>query len=374
MARWLPRAARFGFVALLLLACRPAAAPAAPSAAAPAPASSAPVASAPAPAAASAPAEPVTIRAAMIPSLASAPFLAGSDLGILEANGIQLDITPFTDTAAIMTQLAAGRLDIGHVTVGSATLNAFSRGVDITIAAAGSLAGSPIMIRKDLVDDGTFRSLADLRGRRISINTRGVIHEYVLYKVLQSGGLSMDDVEIPLLPWPDQVTALGNQAIEAGIVVEPIASQAVARGVAALYEPPDAAARGEPWFEPGLQGGMIMVNRQWAEANPTLATAVVKSYLQAARRLQGRRIYDDDTALAAVERWAKVTPEAVRRSIPTYWALNGQLHVESLMNAQRYFMESGGANYREPLTIQALHDDRYLEAALREIGIVPDGP
>jgi hypothetical protein len=97
--------------------------------------------------------------------------------------------------------------------------------------------------------------------------------------------------------------------------------------------------------------------------------------LAAARRLQGRRIYDDEAALAAVERWTKVTPEAVRRSIPTYWALNGQLHAESMMNAQRYFfMESGGANYREPLTIQALHDDRYLEAALREIGVVAEGP
>ena len=143
--------------------------------------------------------------------------------------------------------------------VGSATLNAFSRGVDITIAAAGSLSGSPIMIRKDLVDDGTFRSLADLRGRRVSINTRGVIHEYVLYKVLQSVGSTMDDVEIPLLPWPDQVTALGNKAIRGrhrGL--EPLGSQAVARGVAALYEPAYAAARGEPWFEPGaLQGAMI---------------------------------------------------------------------------------------------------------------------
>jgi hypothetical protein len=29
---------------------------------------------------------------------------------------------------------------------------------------------------------------------------------------------------------------------------------------------------------------------------------------------------------------------------------------------------------REPLTIQTLYDDRYLEAALREIGIVADGP
>jgi len=308
----------------------------------------------------------------MIPSLAGAPLLAGADLGIFERNGIQLEITPFTDTAAAMTQVVAGHLDVGHITIGSASLNAFSRGVDLTILNSGALASSPMMVRKDLVDDGSFRSVADLRGRRISINTKGVIHEYVLYKILESGGLTFDDVEIPLLPWPDQVTALGNKAIDAGIVVEPIGSQAVARGVAILYQPPDAAARGEPWFAPGLQGAYVMANRRWAEANPTAAIAVVKSYVQAARRIQGPRIFEDDAALAAIERWTKVTPEAVRRSTPSYFALNGQVHVETLMDAQRYFIQSGSTTYREPLTIEQLHDDRYVQAALAEIGVVPD--
>lgn len=61
-----------------------------------------------APSAAAAPASPpelTTVRVGMIPSLAGAPLLAGADLGIFERNGIELEITPFTDTAAAMTQV-----------------------------------------------------------------------------------------------------------------------------------------------------------------------------------------------------------------------------------------------------------------------------
>jgi ABC-type nitrate/sulfonate/bicarbonate transport system substrate-binding protein len=117
-----------------------------------------------------------------------------------------------------------------------------------------------------------------------------------------------------------------------------------------------------------------MANQRWAEANPAAATAMAKSYVETARRIQGRRIFDDEAALAAIERWTKVTPEAVRRSTPSYFAPNGQVHVETLMDNQRYFLESGSATYREPLPIERLHDDRYIKAALAEIGVVADAP
>jgi NitT/TauT family transport system substrate-binding protein len=370
------RAMLVGIVALVLLACAPATAPASPAGPQPGPAGAAPAVAAPTavPAAPATPPALATVRVGMIPSLAGAPLLVGGDLGLFERNGVQLEITPFTDTAAAMTQVVAGHLDAGHITIGAASLNAFSRGADLTILNAGALGSSPLLIRKDLVDDGSFRSLADLRGRRVSINTKGVLHEYVLYKVLQAGALTFDDVEIPLLPWPDQIIALGNKAIEAGIVVEPLGSQAVERGVAIIYKPPDAATRGEPWFAPGLQGAYMMANRRWAEANPAAATALAKSYVETARRIQGQRIFDDDAALAAIERWTKVTPEAVRRSTPSYFAPNGQVHVETLMDNQRYFIETGSTTYREPLPIERLHDDRYIKAALAEIGVISEIP
>ena len=116
MGRSLSRAARFGLVMLVLAACAPAGAPASPSATGPAPAVSAPATAAPTAAAAAptSPPELVTVRVGMIPSLAGAPLLAGADLGIFERNGVQLEITPFPDTAAARITSTATAAPITH--------------------------------------------------------------------------------------------------------------------------------------------------------------------------------------------------------------------------------------------------------------------
>src|SRR5438067_7791173 len=115
MGRSLSRAWLLGLVALALVGCAPGAAPGSGAGAKPGPAGAAPAAvptaavAAPAAAPAALP-ELVTVRVGMIPSLAGAPLLVGGDLGLFERNGVQLEITPFTDTAAAMTQVVGGHL------------------------------------------------------------------------------------------------------------------------------------------------------------------------------------------------------------------------------------------------------------------------
>ena len=227
-------------------------------------------------------------------------------------------------------------------------------------------------MRKDLWDSGAIRSARDLKGTRFALNGRGVIIEYSMYKILQKGGLTPEDVEVPILPWPDQITALGNKAIDVSLVGDPLAALAVSRGVGVILEEREPGQSGEPWYAPGLQGGYFMMNRQWAEANPALATAAVKSMLQTARRIQGPRIYEDAEALASIEKWVDVKPDVVRAGAPPLWAVNGRVNVDMLMDGQRYFIESGGTDYRDPLPIERLYTDRYLNEALREIGTVPE--
>ena len=255
--------------------------------------------------------------------------------------------------------------------MGSAVFNAFNRGIDLVVAGASSIALTHLVIRKDLWDSGAIRSTRDLKGTRFALNGKGVIIEYSMYKILEKGGLTSDDVDVPILPWPDQITALGNRAIDVGLMGDPLAALAVSRGVGVVLEEREAG-QSEPWFAPGLQGGMIMMNRQWAEANPALAAAVVKANLQTGRRLQGTRLYDDAEALASIEKWVSVTPDVVKSGAPPLWAPNGRVHTETLMDAQRFFIESGGTDYREPLPLERMYTDRYLNAALAEIGTVPE--
>jgi ABC-type nitrate/sulfonate/bicarbonate transport system substrate-binding protein len=361
---------------LLSLACQPQSAatpgspaPAARNAGAPAPAPAAPAA-APAPASA-APPEPVAVQGGMLASILSAPMFAGADLGIYRQNGVDLSIEAFTATSDVMTLVASGRLQFGQVTMGAAALNAFNRGLDLVTTAAGSVGILHVLVRKDLWDSGAIRSPRDLRGARFALNGRGTVIEYSMAKLLEKGGLTNNDVDVPILAWPDQIPALGNGAIDVGFVGEPLGALAVSRGVAVIMEEKEPG-QGDPWYAPGLMGGLIMMNRQWAEANPAAARGVVKSYLQTARRIQGTKIYDDPETLVSVEKWVNVKPEVVKTGTPPLWFVNGRVDVDMLMDIQRYFIESGGADYRDPLPIDRLYNDRYLSAVLQEIGTVPE--
>jgi ABC-type nitrate/sulfonate/bicarbonate transport system substrate-binding protein len=360
-------------VGLVLSACGPGAAPAPPAPAsraaeAPPPAAAAPAAAAPA---SQPPAEPVEIRGGMLASILSAPMFVGADLGIYRQNGLDLSIESFTATSDIMTLVASGRLQFGQVTMGAAALNAYNRGLDLITTAAGPIGLLHVLIRKDLWDSGAIRSPRDLKGTRFALNGRGVIIEYSMAKVLEKGGLTPSDVEVAILPWPDQIPALGNGAIDVGFVGEPLGALAVNRGVAVIMEEKEPG-QADPWYAPGLQGGLIMMNRQWAEANPAIAMAIIKSYLQTARRIQGAKIYDEPEALASVEKWVNVKPDVVKTGTPPLWVVNGHVDGDRLMDVQRYFIESGATDYRDPMPLDRLYTDRYLNAVLQEIGTVPE--
>ena len=175
---------------------------------------------------------------------------------------------------------------------------------------------------------------------------------------------------MPILPWPDQITALGNEAIDVGLVGEPLGALAVNRGVAVIMEEKETG-QADPWYAPGLQGGLIMMNSQWAEANPAVATAVTVLPADGAAH-PSTRIYDEPEALASIEKWVNVKPEVVESGAPPLWVINGRVDGDMLMDVQRYFIESGGTDYRDPLPLDRLYTDRYLNAALQEIGTVPD--
>jgi NitT/TauT family transport system substrate-binding protein len=336
-------------------------------------------AAAPAPAAASAPAAAPPVAAThpvsggLLPSVAGAPILAGVDLGIYQRNGLDVSLQTFTSTPQIMTAVAAGQLDFGQVTMGAAAFNAYNRGVDIVIVAAGSIGTVPVIVRKDLWDSGAVRSVQDLKDRTVAINGTGNILEYALHKLLPHGGLTPSDVRVVFLPFPDMVTALGNKAIDAAMMLEPTGSQAVAQGVGVILEEKVGPNPNDnPWYAPGLQAGMLLANKAWAAENPDAVAALIKSYLEVARRIQGTKVNDDPEVLASIEHWTKVTPEIIKRSTPTYWAPNGRVDTATLQDEQRYYIEAGSTDYQTPVPIDAVYDERYLNAALAQIGAVPE--
>ena len=87
-------------------------------------------------------------------------------------------MTGFASAAKMIVPLGTGELDVGGGTVSAGLYNAVERGIRIRIVAdKGSVRDgyefSTLLVRKDLVDSGQFKTLADLKGMTIATASQG---------------------------------------------------------------------------------------------------------------------------------------------------------------------------------------------------------
>jgi NitT/TauT family transport system substrate-binding protein len=271
-------------LAVLLIAiawaggCAPAALPAppTPSPAAPSRSTAPPVAPAPT----AAPRSPDSVRVSYTSGLAGALQVAIAR-GYFAEQGIDLRREEFGSTAEAMAPLTTGELDAGSTTPNASLFNALARGVRLRLALAGTYIEPgtnylPLMVR--LGPDGApvARDVAELRGKRIAQNQRGVISEWALDRLLGEANLRLDDVELTIMPFPDTLVALGGGSIDAVVMPEPFGTIAELRGLAARVR--DA---GE--VIPGGQVAVMSFSERFASERPEVAKRWAVAYLRGAR-------------------------------------------------------------------------------------------
>ncbi|MFI5267938.1 MAG: ABC transporter substrate-binding protein [Chloroflexota bacterium] len=307
----------------------------------------------------------VEMRIGGIPSSAAAPILVPMADGSFAARGIKTTFTPVTDTAQAMVSIASGQLDIGTVTMGPAALNALNRGTDLVELASGGVdppghgAFAPVVVRSDLMDSGAVKTMADLKSRKVALNGKGVILEYDLYKALALGNLKPADVDVITMPWPDMVVALGTKALDAGLIGQPLATQAVSKGFGKILS--DDYAQGN-------QNAVVITNKKYLAAHPDTIQAFLEVYVQYIRKLADGAMKKDDAALATLEKYTKVTPDVMRQAPDQYWPKDARINAQSLGDQQAYFLSVKSVDYTQPLDFSKIIDQTLLEKALKNIG------
>jgi NitT/TauT family transport system substrate-binding protein len=305
------------------------------------------------------------VRIGLIPATASAPILVPTDSGDYAARGLNISVQPVTDTAQAMISVASGQFDMGNVTMGSAALNAFSRGTDLKIIAAGGAeppghgANLPVIVRTELIDSGAVKSVADLKGRKVAINGRGVIIEYALAKALATAGLQPSDVDVVIMPFPEMLAALTTGAIDAGLLLQPTGAQAVAKGIGKILVDD---------YNQNAQNAVLLVNSRFLDQHRDAVTSFLEVYMRAIRRLSDGKLKSDDQALAALQKYTNTPPDVIRLGPDPYWPKDGRVLMDSVADEQRFFMDNKSTDYAQPLDLQTLTDYGPLDAALKNIG------
>src|SRR5437016_10898193 len=164
-----------------------------------------------------------------------AGFFVADKKGYFRAEGIEATTTPFASAAGMIAPLGRGQLDVGAGTVAAGLYNAVERGVLLRIVAdkgsvTDKLEYSTLVVRKDLVESGRYKSLADLKGMTIAAGSPGSGSESSMNEALKKGGLKFSDVKPVYMGFPQMLVALVNKGIDACITNEPTLPRALHEG------------------------------------------------------------------------------------------------------------------------------------------------
>ncbi len=189
---------------------------------------------APSPAAAQ---ELATVTVGVANTSSDAPFFIGEKRGFFREEGITVKIIPFRGAPEMMAPLGAGQLDVAGAAPSAGLYNGIASGLDMRIVAdKGSVAPGygygPLMIRKELVTRGRYKTVKDLKGVRFAEASPGTMNAASVARLLQTAGLTYADVQHVYIGFPQQAAAFANGALDAAVTAEPAATIAEREGVA----------------------------------------------------------------------------------------------------------------------------------------------
>ena len=106
--------------------------------------------------------------------------------------------TQMANAPQMIGPLGMGQLDVGAGTVAASLYNAVAQNIAIrAVADKGSMRPgygfSGLMVRKDLVDSGRFKTYADLKGLKLAVGTFGSANASAMNEALKKGGLKWSD-------------------------------------------------------------------------------------------------------------------------------------------------------------------------------------
>jgi NitT/TauT family transport system substrate-binding protein len=303
------------------------------------------------------------VTVGFVPVLIFGSVMLAKEKGYFEEYGLNVQLEPLAGGSDMVVLTANGNYDIGIGGAGPAFFNAVQRGIQLPIIGPMHFErepqATPLMVSRERFESGELTSVSDLRGKRVSVNARGAT-EYWLDTALRTEGLSIDDVDLQTLPFPDVPAALASGALDGAMLGEPLATQAERNGIAVRLEV-DFPAEFQPTF--------IWANLAFAQSNPDLVSGFMAGMMRGCRDLWSDD-WDSEENLSILNQYTNVPPDLIQEAARTYCEPNGEINAEDLASLQEFFGERGLLEYDTPLDVDTLIDRSYADAAREMVGVI----
>lgn len=296
-------------------------------------------------------------------------FHLAVERGFFVEQNLNATLIAFDSGPKMIAPLGAGQIDVGAGASSAGLYNAVARGINVKVVAdKGSTPRAydymPLLVRKELIDKGSVKAVADLKGLKFGEVGPGAATNAKLSHILASAGLTYKDVTHNYINYPQQIAAFTTGAIDAAITTEPSVTQAINSGVAVKL-----VADGYP----DQQVAVLLYGGDFIAKRPAVAERFMIAYLKAAR------VYNDATAggkfagkgadqvIQTIMRSTGLKdPALFQKMVPNGIDPDGQVNVKSMADDLKFFSDNG---YLErPGRVEDVVDTSFAEKAVQKLG------
>ena len=189
----------------------------------------------------------------MLRLTSSAPLFIALDKGYFAEENLEIDQQWFDAAHPIAVATASSKVDVGATGITASLFNMAASGQQLAIVAdkgreQKGFSSSALLVTSDNYNNGITK-LEDIKGKRIGITQKGSTFHYMLGRMLETKGLTLEDVEIvPLGKLSAVMAALESKQIDGAILNEPNITKVQTAGSALFFSPKflkneDAAVR-----------------------------------------------------------------------------------------------------------------------------------
>ncbi len=251
------------------------------------------------------------LRIGVIPIAGLTPIYAAEKLGYFKEEGLEVSLETSSGGAQSLPLVVQGTLQISNAPVVSVAL-AVQQGFDIKMLppSLDEKKAAPAQTADIVLTDGPIKSVADLKGKRIAVNTLNSVNWLYDRAFLRKSGLDPATVTYVELPFPAMIDAVIRGNVDAVNIPPPFHQIAMATG--------KVRQLGFPFYEvqPGLPITAFAASTKWLAENPNTAKAFNTAMTRAVEYLRT----NPKEARALIAEYTKAKPELIETLAIDDWS------------------------------------------------------